>query len=163
VCVIGLSRHAVNNAATALKLLNEGIRRRSSAATHKNGHSSRSHAVFTMHCTAACVVNDGLPRETVAKLHLVDLAGRWGYVLYLLSLRIILCSLFPISSERANHDIVSRLRLKEGSLINKSLASLGNVINALGSYAEFPISFLSEVSHIVCFCMFSREISCKHG
>lgn len=75
-CVIGLSRHAVNDAATALKLLNEGIQRRSSAATYKNGHSSRSHAVFTVQCTAACVVNDGLPRETVAKLHLVDLAGR---------------------------------------------------------------------------------------
>ncbi|EFX89779.1 hypothetical protein DAPPUDRAFT_40249, partial [Daphnia pulex] len=74
--VQGLSRHAVNDAATALKLLNEGIQRRSSAATYKNGHSSRSHAVFTVQCTAACVVNDGLPRETIAKLHLVDLAGR---------------------------------------------------------------------------------------
>ena len=36
-------------------------------------------------------------------------------------------------SERANRDLVSRLRLKEGSLINKSLATLGNVINALGN------------------------------
>ncbi len=75
-CAIGLSRHTVNDAAMALKLLNEGIQRRSSAATYKNCHSSRSHAVFTVQCTAACVVNDGLPRETVAKLHLVDLAGR---------------------------------------------------------------------------------------
>ena len=74
--MIGLTRHAVNDAATALKLLKEGIQRRSSAATYKNGHSSRSHAVFTLQCTAVCVVNDGLPRETVAKLHLVDLAGR---------------------------------------------------------------------------------------
>ncbi len=49
---------------------------------------------------------------------------------------------FPIFSERANHDLVSRLRLKEGSLINKSLASLGNVINALGSIHSYHYFFL---------------------
>lgn len=67
----------VNDATAALQLLSEGIQRRNSAATHINGHSSRSHAVFTLHCTAAWIVSDGLPRETVAKLHLVDLAGRY--------------------------------------------------------------------------------------
>ena len=72
----GLSRHAVSDATIALNLLSDGLQRRSSAATHSNSHSSRSHAVFTVHCTAAWIVGDGLPRETVAKLHLVDLAGR---------------------------------------------------------------------------------------
>lgn len=66
----------MEDAAAALGLLKEGVERRSSAATQKNGHSSRSHAVFTVHCTAAWVTGEGLPRETVAKLHLVDLAGR---------------------------------------------------------------------------------------
>jgi hypothetical protein len=51
---------------------------------------------------------------------------------------------FPIFSERANHDLVSRLRLKEGSLINKSLASLGNVINALGKFNISPIIILPD-------------------
>ncbi|XP_057366894.1 kinesin-like protein KIF16B [Daphnia carinata] len=117
--VQGLSRHTVEDAAAALGLLKEGAQRRASAATHKNGHSSRSHAVFTVHCTAAWVTDEGLPRETVAKLHLVDLAG----------------------SERASCNPINRLRLKEGALINKSLASLGNVINALAEKAS-----LSRVS-----------------
>ncbi len=130
---IGLSRHAVNDAAaTALKLLNEGIKRRSSAATYKNGHSSRSDVVFTVQCTAAYVVNDGLPLETVAKLHLVDLAGSCVICCIFCHQDIFYADL-AIFSERANHDLISRIRLKEGSLINKSLASLGNVINALGS------------------------------
>ena len=51
-----------------------------------------------------------------------------------LFLYIYMCSDGSIDiSERANRDLVSRLRLKEGSLINKSLATLGNVINALGN------------------------------
>ncbi|KAI9557590.1 hypothetical protein GHT06_017418 [Daphnia sinensis] len=122
--VQGLSRHTVEDAAAALELLKEGVLRRSSAATHKNGHSSRSHAVFTVHCTAAWVTGDGLPRETVAKLHLVDLAG----------------------SERASCNPVSRLRLKEGALINKSLASLGNVINALAEKTSLSKGSISTLN-----------------
>ena len=38
----------------------------------------------------------------------------------------------PFQSERADRDVLSRVRLKEGATINKSLATLGNVINALG-------------------------------
>ncbi|XP_032786590.2 kinesin-like protein KIF16B isoform X2 [Daphnia magna] len=122
--VQGLSRHTVEDAAAALGLLKEGVERRSSAATQKNGHSSRSHAVFTVHCTAAWVTGEGLPRETVAKLHLVDLAG----------------------SERASCNPVSRLRLKEGALINKSLASLGNVINALAEKASLSKGSISTLN-----------------
>ena len=71
-----LSRHAVNDGDAALSLLASGERRRTSAPTASNRHSSRSHAVFTFHCTAATIDGD-LPRETLAKLHLVDLAGRY--------------------------------------------------------------------------------------
>lgn len=67
----------MDNAASALDLLSVGLLRRTSAATHSNGHSSRSHAVFTIHCTTARMLEDGSPRETTAKLHLVDLAGRF--------------------------------------------------------------------------------------
>ena len=38
-------------------------------------HFSRSHAVFTIHFAAA-QISGHLPRETSAKVHLVDLAGR---------------------------------------------------------------------------------------
>ena len=70
-----LSRHMVQNPSEALELLSTGMMRRTSATTHANGHSSRSHAVFSVHCTMARV-KEGLPCETAAKLHLVDLAGR---------------------------------------------------------------------------------------
>ncbi len=54
---------------------------------------------------------------------------------------------FGVSSERASHEL-SRPRLKEGATINRSLATLGNVINALaersslltnGSYNVFRL------------------------
>jgi hypothetical protein len=53
-----------------------------------------------------------MPIEIMSKLHLVDLAG----------------------SERAAVDSVyNKKQLKEGSNINKSLVSLGNVISILGN------------------------------
>lgn len=53
-----------------------------------------------------------LPRETLSKIHLVDLAG----------------------SERADATRATDTRLKEGTNINKSLATLSSVISALGKW-----------------------------
>ena len=58
--------------------------------------------------------SDGLPHETVSKIHLVDLAG----------------------SERANASGATGQRLKEGGHINKSLVTLGSVISALAEAAS---------------------------
>ena len=57
---------------------------------------------------------DGLPHETVSKIHLVDLAG----------------------SERANASGATGQRLKEGGHINKSLVTLGSVISALAEASK---------------------------
>ena len=57
---------------------------------------------------------DGLPTETVSKIHLVDLAG----------------------SERANASGATGQRLKEGGHINKSLVTLGSVISALAEASK---------------------------
>ena len=57
---------------------------------------------------------DGLPHETVSKIHLVDLAG----------------------SERANASGATGQRLKEGGHINKSLVTLGSVISALSEASK---------------------------
>ena len=70
---------------------------------------------------------DGLPHETVSKIHLVDLAG----------------------SERANASGATGKRLKEGGHINKSLVTLGSVISALAEASKSqnnnstkPVSFV---------------------
>lgn len=53
-----------------------------------------------------------LPRETLSKIHLVDVEG----------------------SERANAMCTIGTRLKDEANINKSLVTLGNVISALGKW-----------------------------
>jgi kinesin family protein 16B len=73
-----------------------------------NDVSSRSHAIFTITFVQAGYC-DGVPSETVSKIHLVDLAG----------------------SERADATGATGQRLKEGAHINKSLVTLGSVISAL--------------------------------
>ena len=80
-----LSRHTVKESGEALHLLQSGQQRRTSAATASNRNSSRSHALFTVYCTAAHV-DDDFPRETIAKLHLVDLAGRYDILQKILTI-----------------------------------------------------------------------------
>merc|ERR1711963_1122830 len=89
-------------------LMERGNAVRTTAATNMNDTSSRSHAIFTVTFVKAGFI-DGLPTETVSKIHLVDLAG----------------------SEGANATGASGQRLKEGAHINKSLVTLGSVISAL--------------------------------
>ena len=84
---------------------------------------------------------DGLPHETVSKIHLVDLAG----------------------SERANASGATGKRLKEGGHINKSLVTLGSVISALAEASKSqnnnstkPVSFVN--TYLIDFCL-----SCVHN
>ena len=89
------------------KLMNEGNKYRTVAATNMNNQSSRSHAVFTVTITFTNTdLASGVTGETVSRMSLVDLAG----------------------SERANKTGAVGTRLKEGSNINKSLTTLGNLI-----------------------------------
>jgi hypothetical protein len=78
-----------------------------------------------------------MPIEIMSKLHLVDLAG----------------------SERAAVDSVyNKKQLKEGSNINKSLVSLGNVISILGNLTLNLISLiLSKFLKPVIYICFSAE------
>ncbi|CAN0014004.1 unnamed protein product, partial [Ectocarpus sp. 13 AM-2016] len=92
------------------EVLHRGFRNRHVGETAMNRESSRSHAVFTLVIQATEVVEDeGLTRSRVARFNLVDLAG----------------------SERQKDTQVLGERLKEASNINKSLSTLGQVINAL--------------------------------
>jgi hypothetical protein len=103
----------VKDASDVLKLIYQGSAVRHVGATQMNDQSSRSHSVFTIKLEQKIVteLGDNRQREQMikAKINLVDLAG----------------------SERASKTGASGATLKEGANINKSLLTLGNVINAL--------------------------------
>lgn len=106
--VEGLTTCLVTNYGHIQECMNRGNSHRTTAATNMNDVSSRSHAIFTITFVQAGYCN-GIPSETVSKIHLVDLAG----------------------SERADATGATGERLKEGAHINKSLVTLGSVISGL--------------------------------
>lgn len=103
--VPNLTKEAVTNINEVMHLLKRGNSNRATAATDMNEHSSRSHMVLSVD------VESGLGQSSMNKgtLYLVDLAG----------------------SERVRKSNVEGENLKEAGFINKSLAALGNVMEAL--------------------------------
>ncbi|KAE9555582.1 hypothetical protein FO519_001253 [Halicephalobus sp. NKZ332] len=108
--VDGLSVLAVSSFDQISKLIDEGNKCRTVAATNMNAESSRSHAVFTIRLTQLLSdLENSFTGEKVSKISLVDLAG----------------------SERVAKTGAMGKRLEEGGNINKSLTTLGMVISAL--------------------------------
>lgn len=90
----------------------QGSKRRTTAATKMNEASSRSHGIFLVSVECADVSQldaDGKPVVRIGKLNLVDLAG----------------------SERQSKTEASGKQLVEAGNINRSLTTLGEVINKL--------------------------------
>ncbi|XP_037926224.1 kinesin-like protein KIF13B isoform X3 [Hermetia illucens] len=113
--VDGLSQLAVTCYEDVDKLMTEGNKSRTVAATNMNAESSRSHAVFSLILTQTLTdEQSGVTGEKVARISLVDLAG----------------------SERAIKTGTVGDRLKEGSNINKSLTTLGLVISKLADQSS---------------------------
>lgn len=107
--VQGMEESHITSAAAGIKLLQRGSHRRQVAATKCNDLSSRSHTVFTI---TTYVKKSGPSAEEYicsGKLNLVDLAG----------------------SENIQRSGAENKRAAEAGLINKSLLTLGRVINAL--------------------------------
>ncbi|XP_039256558.2 uncharacterized protein LOC120333254 isoform X1 [Styela clava] len=120
--VQGLTEKLVMSSKEVLKLMESGDKRRHTGCTNMNERSSRSHTIFRMiiesreraehDSTRDSIDNDSAVK--VSQLNLVDLAG----------------------SERASQTGAEGQRLKEGCHINKSLSTLGLVINQICKASE---------------------------
>ncbi|EFW98497.1 kinesin family protein [Grosmannia clavigera kw1407] len=107
--VQGMEERHLASAADGIQRLQEGSIRRQVAATKCNDLSSRSHTVFTITVQTKHVAESGEDFYVTGKLNLVDLAG----------------------SENIQRSGAENKRAAEAGLINKSLLTLGRVINAL--------------------------------
>ncbi|KAK6215811.1 kinesin motor domain-containing protein [Colletotrichum tabaci] len=108
--VQGMEERHIRTAGEGIKVLQDGSLKRQVAATKCNDLSSRSHTVFTVTAYVRKKGEDGNEDYVSAgKLNLVDLAG----------------------SENIQRSGAENKRAAEAGLINKSLLTLGRVINAL--------------------------------
>lgn len=107
--VQGMEETHIKTASKGIQLLREGSHKRQVAATKCNDLSSRSHTVFTVTVYMKRTSDAGEDFVSAGKLNLVDLAG----------------------SENIQRSGAENKRATEAGLINKSLLTLGRVINAL--------------------------------
>lgn len=107
--VQGMEESHICSAAEGIKKLQQGSHRRQVAATKCNDLSSRSHTVFTITTYIKKATDSSDDYICSGKLNLVDLAG----------------------SENIQRSGAENKRATEAGLINKSLLTLGRVINAL--------------------------------
>lgn len=107
--VQGMEESHIKNAAAGITLLQSGSHKRQVAATKCNDLSSRGHTVFTVTAYIKRTAENGEDFVSAGKLNLVDLAG----------------------SENIQRSGAENKRAAEAGLINKSLLTLGRVINAL--------------------------------
>ena len=121
--VCGLREEIVRTEAEVAGWLDRGDRHRHVGETKMNRNSSRSHTLFQMVIESrlpggGAAEGDGDGAVLVSKLTLVDLAG----------------------SERLSKTLAEGKRAKEGAYINKSLLTLGTVINKLseGQHRHIP-------------------------
>ncbi|CAI7586631.1 unnamed protein product [Penicillium palitans] len=107
--VQGMEETYIDSASSGIRLLQTGSHKRQVAATKCNDLSSRSHTVFTITVLTKRTTETGEDYVSSGKLNLVDLAG----------------------SENIGRSGAENKRATEAGLINKSLLTLGRVINAL--------------------------------
>ena len=124
--VQGMEESHIKSSQDGIKLLQAGSHKRQVAATKCNDLSSRSHTVFTITAYIKRTTDTGEDFVSAGKLNLVDLAG----------------------SENIQRSGAENKRAAEAGLINKSLLTLGRVINALverGSHIPYRESKLTRL------------------
>ena len=124
----GITEEEIQTSKQAKNLILTGLKSRHVAATEMNAESSRSHLLFSLYLNAEYTNSKNAKIKKSSRLHLIDLAG----------------------SERQKKTKAQGDRIKEACMINKSLSTLGNVINALvevgegkGKYVPFRDSKLT--------------------
>ncbi|RVW65885.1 Kinesin-like protein KIN-5D [Vitis vinifera] len=121
VFVRGLEEEIVCTANEIYKILEKGSAKRRTAETLLNKQSSRSHSIFSITIHIKEVYSRGEEMIKCGKLNLVDLAG----------------------SENISRSGAREGRAREAGEINKSLLTLGRVINALVEHSgHVPYSTL---------------------
>lgn len=125
--VQGMEESHIASASAGIRLLQQGSHRRQVAATKCNDLSSRSHTVFTITVYIKRTTEGGEEYISSGKLNLVDLAG----------------------SENIQRSGAENKRATEAGLINKSLLTLGRVINALVDKSPHIPYRSVQVSHTV--------------
>eukprot|EP01035_Chromulina_nebulosa_P018038 gene18038-23680_t len=124
--VAGLKQIAVNSLQDVMEVFAKGSANRATTSTNLNERSSRSHLILSVTVTTKTGDSPGVK----AKLNLVDLAG----------------------SERVGKSGVTGIAMKEAQHINKSLSSLGDVLEALDQkskhipYRNSKLTFLLQDS-----------------
>ncbi|KAI8377144.1 kinesin motor domain-containing protein [Choanephora cucurbitarum] len=109
VIVKGVKDHPITSAANGLEIMKRGVKKRMTAATNCNEKSSRSHCIFTITVNQTFKRTTGEEMILTGKLNLVDLAG----------------------SENSRTSGSEHIRAREAANINRSLLTLGRVINCL--------------------------------
>eukprot|EP01063_Lacrimia_lanifica_P022486 TRINITY_DN3005_c0_g2_i4.p1 TRINITY_DN3005_c0_g2~~TRINITY_DN3005_c0_g2_i4.p1 ORF type:complete len:2237 (+),score=915.86 TRINITY_DN3005_c0_g2_i4:640-6711(+) len=114
--VENLTQMEVKSHQEVFRIMHDGNKLRTTAATNMNAHSSRSHALFQLQVSQEILMEDcdEVLSSKTARLNLVDLAG----------------------SERASKTHATGTRLQEGANINKSLTTLGQVISSLADGSQ---------------------------
>jgi kinesin family protein 13 len=122
--VEGLISRSVNSYTEIEEQMLAGEKLRTVASTLMNATSSRSHAIFTITFTQTTVdPTSQVAHDKTSKICMIDLAG----------------------SERADVSGTSGERLKEGSMINKSLTTLGRVISALSKNSNERVPYRDSI------------------
>lgn len=136
----GLTFRSVDTYEAVLQSLFEGFQRRITGETLMNAKSSRSHAVFTItiiqtretkssssSTTSTSTRNEGeVSRQTSPNS---SPSSKRSQLTYIRSSKICLVDL--AGSERLDSTKAKGVRMKEGTMINLSLSTLGDVIKAL--------------------------------
>ncbi|SPQ21317.1 3ccc3bec-0e3b-46dc-847a-91cf48cb2b79 [Thermothielavioides terrestris] len=122
--VLNCKTVALDSAERVEAMLRQAQSNRSVAATKANERSSRSHSVFMLRLAGE---NAATGERCEGTLNLVDLAG----------------------SERLKHSGAEGDRMRETQSINKSLACLGDVIEALGRGSAHVPYRNSKLTHLL--------------
>ena len=111
----GLTQREIVSMEQFHDLYRMSMKQRKTAFTALNAHSSRSHAIYTVHIEQTMTVHDKI-RVVSGKLSIADLAG----------------------SENNKRTENRGERMTESKNINKSLLALGSVIDALNNHRRPP-------------------------